>query len=154
MHLKKTALETATEDALMIYLMRRTAFTLLILAAASTSALADEESGQTTVVPLLTHPLAGISGKEAMVITVEYSPGAVSGTHRHNANTFVYVLEGSIEMQVAGGKVVTLTPGQTFYESPTDIHSVSRNASKTQPAKFLVFFVKDQGASPTVPVSK
>jgi quercetin dioxygenase-like cupin family protein len=86
------------------------------------------------------------------MVTVEYPAGAVSAPHRHNANTFVYVLEGSVVMQVAGGKEVTLTPGETFYESPTDIHSVSRNASTTQPAKFLVFFIKDQGAPSNVPV--
>lgn len=104
------------------------------------------------VTPLITKDLAGIAGKEGMVLTVEYPPGAVSTKHRHNANTFVYVLEGSIVMQVEGGQEVTLGPGQTFYESPSDIHSVSRNASTTKPAKFLVFFVKDKGAPASVPV--
>ena len=104
------------------------------------------------VTPLMTKDLAGVAGKEAMMLTVEYAPGASSSKHRHNANTFVYVLEGSIVMQVEGGKAVTLGPGQTFYESPDDVHSVSRNASDTQPAKFLVFFVKDKGVSPLVPV--
>ena len=105
------------------------------------------------VTPLLTKDLGGIPGKEGMMLTVEYPPGAVSTKHRHNANTFVYVLDGSIVMQVEGGKEVTLGPGQTFYESPSDIHSVSRNASATQPAKFLVFFVKDKGAPASVPVN-
>jgi quercetin dioxygenase-like cupin family protein len=105
------------------------------------------------VTPLLTKDLGGIAGKEGLMLTVEYPPGAVSAKHRHNANTFVYVLEGSIVMAVEGGKEVTLGPGQTFYESPSDIHSVSRNASATQPAKFLVFLVKDKGAPPTVPVN-
>jgi quercetin dioxygenase-like cupin family protein len=85
------------------------------------------------------------------MVTVEYPPGASSLEHRHNAYTFVYVLEGSVVMQVKGGKEVTLGPGQTFYESPEDIHTVSKNASNTKPAKFLVFFVKDKGAPPTVP---
>ena len=80
------------------------------------------------------------------MVTVEYAPGASSAEHRHNAHTFVYVLEGSVVMQVKGGKEVTLGPGQTFYESPDDIHSVSKNASATKPAKFLVFMVKDKGA--------
>ncbi|MEP7271624.1 MAG: cupin domain-containing protein [Acidobacteriota bacterium] len=102
--------------------------------------------------PLITKDLVGLSGKEATMLTVEYAPGASSSKHRHNANTFVYVLEGSIVMQVEGGKAVTLVPGQTFYESPDDVHVVSRNASDTQPAKFLVFFVKDKGASSLVPV--
>lgn len=105
------------------------------------------------VTPLITKDLGGIAGKEGMMLTVEYLPGAVSSKHRHNANTFVYVLEGSIVMQVEGGKEVTLGPGQTFYESPSDVHSVSRNASNTQPAKFLVFFVKDKGAPASVPVN-
>lgn len=105
------------------------------------------------VKPLLTKDLAGIPGKEGVMLTVEYAPGAKSARHRHNANTFVYVLEGSIVMAVDGGKEVTLGPGETFYESPTDIHSVSRNASDSKPAKFLVFFVKDKGAPPTVPAN-
>jgi quercetin dioxygenase-like cupin family protein len=103
------------------------------------------------VIPLMTKDLTGIAGKEASMLTVEYAPGASSAVHRHNAHTFVYVLEGSVVMQVKGGKEVTLGPGQTFYESPEDIHSVSKNASSTKPAKFLVFFVKDKGAPGTVP---
>lgn len=104
------------------------------------------------VTPLLTKDLVGVSGKEVSMLTVEYAPGATSAKHRHNASTFVYVLEGSIVMQVEGGKEVTLGPGQTFYESPSDIHAVSRNASATQSAKFLVFFVKEKDAPASVPV--
>ena len=100
---------------------------------------------------LMTKDLTGIAGKEGSMVTVEYPPGASSLEHRHNAHAFVYVLEGSVVMQVKGGKEVTLGPGQTFYESPEDIHTVSKNASNTKPAKFLVFFVKDKGAPPTVP---
>ena len=103
--------------------------------------------------PLITQELTGISGKEAMMITVEYAPGASSPEHRHNAHTFVYVLEGSVVMQVKGGKEVTLGPGQTFYESPDDVHAVSRNASSTSPAKFLVFFIKQKDAPITVPAN-
>ncbi len=106
----------------------------------------------TKVTPLLTKDLAGITGKEGVMLTVEYPPGVSSSKHRHNANTFVYVLEGSIVMQVEGGKEVTLGPGQTFYESPSDVHSVSKNASATQSAKFLVFFVKDKDAPASIPV--
>jgi quercetin dioxygenase-like cupin family protein len=105
----------------------------------------------TKVTPLMTKDLAGTAGNEAMMVTVEYAPGASSTEHRHNAYTFVYVLEGSVVMQVKGGKEVTLGPGQTFYESPEDIHTVSRNASSTKPARFLVFFVKQKGAPATVP---
>jgi quercetin dioxygenase-like cupin family protein len=103
------------------------------------------------VTPLMSKDLAGIAGKEGTMNVIEYPPGGTSAQHRHNAHTFVYVLEGSVVMQVKGGKEVTLGPGQTFYESPDDIHTVSKNASKTAPAKFLVFFVKDKGAPATVP---
>ena len=104
------------------------------------------------VTSLLTKELTGVSGKEGVMLTVEYPPGASSTKHRHNAHTFVYVLEGSIVMQVEGGKEVTLGSGQTFYESPDDVHTVSKNASDSQPAKFLVFFVKDKGAPASIPV--
>ena len=103
------------------------------------------------VIPLLSKDLPEFPGKEATMVTVEYAPGAASAAHRHNAHTFVYVLEGSIVMQVKGGSEVTLGPGQTFYETPDDIHSVSRNASSTKPAKFVVFFLKQKGAPATVP---
>ena len=103
------------------------------------------------VTPLLTKPLVGVDGKEGVMLTVEYPPGVASASHRHNANTFVYVLEGSVVMAVNGGQEVTLTAGQTFYESPSDVHSVSRNASDSRPAKILVVFVKDVGAPATVP---
>ena len=103
------------------------------------------------ILPLLAKDLTGIEGKEGVMLTVEYAPGASSTRHRHNAQTFVYVLEGSVVMQVEGGAAITLGPGQTFYESPSDIHAVSKNASDSKPAKFLVFFVKDKGAMPVVP---
>ena len=122
--------------------------TVLFALCLATAALAADDA---KVTPLMSKDLTGIAGKEASMVTVEYAPGAASAEHRHNAHTFVYVLEGSVVMQVKGGKEVTLGPGQTFYESPDDIHSVSKNASSTKPAKFLVFFVKDKGAPPTVP---
>lgn len=107
---------------------------------------------QSKATPLLTKDLTPIAGKEGMMLTVDIPPGASSAAHRHNAHTFVYVLEGAVEMQVKGGPLQKLTAGQTFYELPSDIHAVSRNASQTQPAKILVFFVKDKGAPTTVPV--
>ena len=107
---------------------------------------------EAAVTPLMSKALDQFPGKEAVMITVEYPPGAVDPVHRHNASAFVYVLEGSIVMQVKGGKEVTLTPGQTFYEGPNDIHTVGRNASQTQPAKFLVLLLKDKGAPVLVPV--
>ena len=85
------------------------------------------------------------------MITVEHAPGGSSAIHRHNAHAIVYVLEGSVVMQVKGGQQVTLTPGQTFYEGPDDVHVVDRNASGTQPAKFLVLLIKDKGAPALVP---
>ena len=109
---------------------------------------------QAAVTPLMTKELAEIPGKEAQMITVEYPPGSSDPVHRHNAQAFVYVLEGSVVMQVKGGKQVTLTPGQTFYEGPDDIHVVGRNASNTRPARFLVLLVKNKGAPVLVPVPR
>jgi quercetin dioxygenase-like cupin family protein len=105
------------------------------------------------VTSLMSKDLTEFPGKEGLTIMVEYPPGASDPVHRHNAHAFVYVLEGSIIMQVKGGKEVTLTPGQTFYEGPKDIHTVGRNASSTKPAKFVVFLVKDKEAPVLVPVS-
>ena len=101
---------------------------------------------QEIVTPLISKDLAGVSGKEAQMYTVDFPPGYSSPAHRHNAQVFLYVLEGSIATQVKGGKEITLTPGQTYYEDPNDIHTVSRNASSTKPAKFLVFLIKEKGA--------
>ena len=103
------------------------------------------------VTPLMSKDLPEFPGKEGAMITVVYPPGASSPIHRHNAHVFVYVLEGSIVMQVKGGKEVTLGPGQSFYEGPDDIHVVSRNASSTKPAKFLVFLIHKQGAPLVLP---
>jgi quercetin dioxygenase-like cupin family protein len=95
--------------------------------------------------------LADIPGKEMLMITVDYPPGAVDPAHRHDAHAFVYVLQGSIVMQVRGGKEVTLVPGQTFYEGPNDVHTVGRNASATEPAKFIVILLKKKGADVVLP---
>jgi quercetin dioxygenase-like cupin family protein len=110
-----------------------------------------EASKEAKVTPLFSKDLADFPGKEGLMITVEYPPGSTDPIHRHNAHGFIYVLEGSIVMQVRGGKEVTLKPGQTFYEGPDDVHVVGRNASQTKPAKFVVFFVKDKGAPIVVP---
>jgi quercetin dioxygenase-like cupin family protein len=106
------------------------------------------------VTQLLTKELADLPGKEALMITVEYPPGGQDPVHRHNAHAFVYVLEGAIVMQLKGGKQVTVTAGQTFYEGPEDIHVVGRSASSTKPAKFLVLLVKNKGAPVVVPVNE
>src|SRR6185437_1082354 len=103
------------------------------------------------VAPLLSRDLKEFPGKEGVMITVEYPPGSVDPVHRHHAHAFVYVLEGAIVMQLKGGKEVTLKPGQTFYEGPNDVHTVGRNASQTQPAKFIVLLLKDKGAPVLVP---
>jgi len=131
---------------------KHSGFAALIFLIVAMGVAAQSSTNAAKVMPLLAKPLAGIDGKEGVMLTVEYPPGAASAAHRHNANTFVYVLEGSVVMQVTGGELVTLTEGQTFYESPSDIHSVSRNASDTQRALILVVFVKDVGAPATVPV--
>jgi quercetin dioxygenase-like cupin family protein len=104
------------------------------------------------VTSLMSQVMTDVSGKEGLLITVEYPPGGSDPIHRHDAHAYLYVLEGSVVMQVKGGKQVTLTPGQTFYEGSNDVHIVGRNASKTKPAKFLVFLVKDKGAPVLVPV--
>ncbi len=106
---------------------------------------------QVKATPLMTKDLPGIAGKEATALTVELAPGAASPPHRHEASTFVYVLEGSIVMGVKGGKEVTLGPGEMFHEKPDDIHTVGRNASTAKPAKFLVFMVKKKGAPVSMP---
>jgi quercetin dioxygenase-like cupin family protein len=103
------------------------------------------------VTELMSKDLANCPGKEGLMMIVDYPPGSVDPIHRHNAHAFVYVLEGSIVMQVRGGKEVTLTPGQTFYEGPDDVHVVGRNASKTEPAKFVLLMVKDKGAPVLIP---
>jgi len=112
-----------------------------------------QESKEAKVSPLMSKDLTDFPGKEGLMITVEYPPGSSDPIHRHNAHAFVYVLEGSIVMQVRGGKEVTLTPGQTFYEGPSDVHIVGRNASQTKPAKFVVFLVKDKSAPVLVPAN-
>jgi quercetin dioxygenase-like cupin family protein len=116
---------------------------ILALAFFLTSTLMAQEA---KVTPLMSKDLAEFPGKEGLMITVEYPPGSSDPVHRHNAYGFIYVLEGSVVMQVQGGKEITLTPGQTFYEGPNDVHVVGRNASSIKPAKFLVFFVKEKGA--------
>lgn len=105
------------------------------------------------VTQLMSKDLPNLPGKEAVMITVDYPPGSSDPVHRHNGNAFVYVLEGTVVMQVRGGKQVTLTPGQTFYEGPDDIHTVGRNASDTKPAKFLVVLIKNKGAAVLVPAN-
>ena len=115
---------------------------------------ATRQAPHASVTPLTSKDLCDFPGKEVLMITVEYPPGSVDPIHRHNAHAFVYVLEGSIVMQVKGGKEVTLTPGQTFYEGPDDVHVVGRNASSTKPAKFVVLLIKDKGAPVLVPVQE
>jgi quercetin dioxygenase-like cupin family protein len=125
-------------------------FTKLILALAclfSGTLVAQEAK----VTELMSKDLITCPGEEGLMIIVDYPPGSKDPIHRHNAHAFIYVLEGSIVMQVRGGKEVTLTSGQTFYEGPDDVHVIGRNASQTKPAKFVAFFVKDKGAPVLVP---
>ena len=122
---------------------------LLLLLCLVPGALMAQEASVTS---LMSKDLPDFPGKEGLMIMVEYPPGGSDPIHRHNAHAFVYVLEGSVVMQLKGGQPVTLTPGQTFYEGPDDVHVVDRNASATNPAKFLVFLIKDKGAPAVVPV--
>jgi quercetin dioxygenase-like cupin family protein len=115
-------------------------------------AIAAENAPPAKVTPVMTRDLEGIAGKEMLVLVVEYPPGGVSQPHRHNASVFVYVLEGTVTMQVQGSAPVTLKPGETFYEAPGDVHVTSANASSSAPAKFLVYMVKDKGAPASAPV--
>jgi quercetin dioxygenase-like cupin family protein len=112
----------------------------------------DTQIGKVT--PLMTKDLPDVSGKEGLLITVDFAPGEVVASHRHDADVFAYVLEGSIITQLKDGRPQTIHAGEAFYESPTDVHIASRNASKTQPAKLLVFFVKAKGVPPTVVLGK
>ena len=123
---------------------------ILAVACLTSSMLMAQEA---KVTDLFSKDLPNIPGKEGLMMIVDYPPGSVDPIHRHNANAFVYVLEGSIVMQVRGGKEVTLTPGQTFYEGPDDVHVVGRNASKTKPAKFVLVMVKDKGAPILIPAN-
>jgi len=123
---------------------------VLVLACLMSSTLPAQEA---KVTDLMSKDMTNIPGKQGLMAIVDYPPGSVDPIHRHNAHAFIYVLEGSIVMQVRGGKEVTLTPGQTFYEGPDDVHVVGRNASKTKPAKFVLFMVKNQGAPILVPAN-
>ena len=134
----------------------RTLFNLMIISTllcTCPAGAADPGKNEATVHPLLKQDLPQIPGKEVNMLTVEYLPGGASLPHRHDAEVFVYVLEGSVVMQVDGQKAVTLGPGGTFHEGPDDIHRQSKNASATQPAKFLVFMIKDKDKPATRPVS-
>ena len=132
---------------------KRLMFVLLFLMPGTLMAQqpAASEAPHASVTSLTSKDLPEFPGKQVLMITVDYPPGSVDPIHRHNAHAFIYVLEGSITMQVKGGKEVTLTPGQTFYEGPDDVHVVGRNASSSRPAKFVVFFIKDKGAPVLVP---
>jgi quercetin dioxygenase-like cupin family protein/uncharacterized membrane protein YphA (DoxX/SURF4 family) len=136
----KTVMTDAKPILMLVFLLTS------ILTITSTLVAQEASQPQETITQLTSTDLAECSGKEALMYTVDFPPGFSSPVHRHNAHVSVYVLEGSVVMQVKGGKEVTLTPGQTFYEGPNDVHVVSRNASRTKPAKFLVSMVKDKGA--------
>src|SRR5215469_3428866 len=127
--------------------MTFTKIVLVLICLMSTTLVAQEAK----VTHLMSKDLTECAGKEGMMITVEFPPGHSDEIHRHNAYAFVYVLEGSVVMQLRGGKEMTLTPGQTFYEDPDDVHVVGRNASQTKPAKFVAFLVKSKGAPILVP---
>ena len=130
--------------------MKRIVFSLLAAALPFGSALA-QTAPPPVVVPVLQKDLPDVPGKEMLMLSVEYPPGAVEHIHRHDASAFVYVLDGTIVEGVRGSKEVTLRPGQTFYEGPDDVHTVGRNASATQPAKFVVVLVKKKGVDAVLP---
>ena len=123
----------------------------LIAAALPLAAAFAQTAPQPIVTPVMQKDLADIPGREMLMLSVEYPPGTVEHIHRHDAYAFVYVLEGTIVEGVRGGKEVTLTPGQTFYEGPNDVHTIGRNASTTKPAKFVVVLVKKKGVDAVLP---
>ena len=125
--------------------------TVLVLACSAQLTQPAHAAPQPVVVPVMQKDLPDVLGKEMLMLTVDYPPGAVESIHRHDAYAFVYLLEGSIVEQVRGGKEVTLTPGQTFYEGPNDVHTVGRDASTTKPAKFVVVLLKKKGVDAVLP---
>lgn len=135
--------------------MRRLILVAMLMSTAAVAQTATAVSAPPSdVTSLLSRDLQGIPGKEGTMLLIEYPPGGADPVHRHHATVFVFVLEGTVVMQVRGGKEVTLTAGQTFSEGPDDLHLVGRNASTTQPARFLAFFVKDKGAPAVMPVTE
>jgi quercetin dioxygenase-like cupin family protein len=129
------------------------ALTLTAVSMLFGAAVADEVAPPPKATTLMTRDLEGVAGKEMLALVVEYPPGGVSPPHRHNASVFVYVLEGAVTMQVAGGSPVTLHAGETFYEAPGDVHVTSANASSSEPAKLLVYMVKGKGVPSSIPVT-
>ena len=125
--------------------------TALVLVLSAQPTQPTQAAPQPVVVPVMQKDIGDVPGKEMLMLTVDYPPGAVESIHRHDANAFVYVLEGAIVEQVRGGKEVTLTAGQTFYEGPNDVHTVGRNASTTKPAKFVVVMLKKKGVNAVLP---
>ena len=133
---------------------RRLVLALLALMTASIAEAAE-------ITPLMSKDLSDIPGREVLMITIQKAPGVSEPIHqlfstlhlRNYAHGFIYVLEGSMKMQVGNGKEVTLTQGQTWYEGPHDVHSIARNASVTEPVRFLVLLVRDKSASVVVPVN-
>ena len=124
---------------------------LVFTGSAQLTSAVHAEPPQPVVVPVMQKDLAETPGREMLMLTVEYPPGAVEHIHRHDAYAFIYVLEGSIIEGVRGGQEVTLAPGQTFYEGPNDVHTVGRNASETKPARFVVVLLKNKGVDAVLP---
>jgi quercetin dioxygenase-like cupin family protein len=137
----------------MTRLIRTSGAVALFVLAVTQRTAADDPKNFAMVTPLMNKELAGLPNKEANLLTVEYLPGGASLPHRHDAHVFVYVLEGALLMQVDGQETVTLEAGKTFYENPDDVHRVSANASNTEPAKFLVFMIKERDKPVSRPVA-
>ncbi len=125
--------------------------TALVLVLSAQPTQPTQSAPQPVVVPVMQKDIGDVPGKEMLMLTVDYPPGAVESIQRHDAHAFIYVLEGAIVEQVRGGKEVTLTAGQTFYEGPNDVHTVGRNASTTKPAKFVVVMLKKKGVDAVLP---
>jgi quercetin dioxygenase-like cupin family protein len=139
------------EQAMSTFKMSTAVFLAALLCCISVPLRAQDHP---TVALLMTKELADMAGKEVLILTVDFAPGGADPIHRHNAHGFIYVLEGSVVMQVAGAEPVTLTAGQTYYEGPDDVHIVGRNASSTRPARLLAVLLKNEGAPATVLVNE
>jgi len=143
--------EAGTSSKPMLALAFLIASTLIIASTLMAQKAVTPPTAHETITPLITKDLAGLPGEQVLMYTVDFPPGFSSPIHRHNAQVSVYVLEGSVVMQVRGGQEITLTRGQSFYEDPNDIHVVSRNASSTKSAKLLVFLINKKGAPLVIP---
>jgi quercetin dioxygenase-like cupin family protein len=129
---------------------------LLIAVSLALATPAPGAAPDASVAANFSHAIPNIPGKSLVAVVVTYPPGGATPAHHHAGSAFIYgyVLSGAIQSQVEGEPVKTLTAGQSFYETPGAHHVVSRNASATEPARFLAVFVVDTNDAPLTTVDK